>query len=62
MRKLIRVELRHGGPCPQGLPNEDPGTPLLPDVRFEFDDETLCVYLASYFEGYDAAKEVDHGC
>lgn len=62
MRKLISVQLRPGGPCPQGLPAEDPGGPLLPDVRFEFDDGTLLVYPVSYFEGEDTAKQIDHGC
>ena len=50
MRKLIDVKFKPGGLCPIGPPKEDPGGRLLPSVQFDFDDNTMTVYPAKFFE------------
>jgi hypothetical protein len=50
MKNLIDVKFEPGGPCPENLPPEDPGGPLLAAVTFFFDDGSQEIYPASYFE------------
>ena len=50
MKKVLGVEFHPGGPCPEGLPPEDPGGPLLPWVDFFFTENHTVAYPASFFE------------
>ena len=50
MKTLIDVKFQPGGPCPEGLPPEDPGGPLLPAVEFIFNEGPPVTSPASFFE------------